>query len=147
RALQALQLHLPLAHALGLGARFQELEELSYKAIFPESYAQISHWHSKLDVQGQILIATARKKIEDAIARRPGLRRRIRGVEIQGRTKGMVSVFKKVFRKNKTRNQVLDLVGLRVIVTPTAAGSEGVGEEDEEHGEEDWRLFAGPPPP
>mmetsp|Transcript_33902 Transcript_33902/g.44720 ORF Transcript_33902/g.44720 Transcript_33902/m.44720 type:complete len:679 (-) Transcript_33902:322-2358(-) len=117
-ALEALQLYLPVAHAMGLGSKFVELEEQSYRAIFPDSYSAIAHWHSKVDIQGQILVANAKSMIIKRLKEYPELRRQIESIEIQGRTKTMVSVFKKVFRKNKSKNQVLDMVGLRVIITP-----------------------------
>lgn len=46
----ALQLYVPVSNALGLGSSFRELEELGYKALFPQTYSNLALWHG--DVSG-----------------------------------------------------------------------------------------------
>ena len=43
--------------------------------------------------------------------------------EVTGRAKGITSTFRKVFRQNKSQNEIADLAGLRIIVHKTAAFS------------------------
>ena len=40
-----LQLYVPVSNALGLGSSFLELEELGYKALFPQTYSNMALWH------------------------------------------------------------------------------------------------------
>jgi hypothetical protein len=41
---QRLQVLSPLAHALGAGKVLWELEDLAFRALFPESYAAVEAW-------------------------------------------------------------------------------------------------------
>lgn len=56
RALEALQLSVPVSHALGLGSEFTELEELSFKALFPDTYGKFSVWHRRFMDNGQLAL-------------------------------------------------------------------------------------------
>ena len=49
------QLYVPVAHALGLGSKLKEMEELSYKALFPESYDKFAIWHKNFADMGQVV--------------------------------------------------------------------------------------------
>lgn len=55
-ALEALQLYVPVASALGLGARLREMEELSYRALFPDSYDRFFAWHREFSGLGQLAL-------------------------------------------------------------------------------------------
>lgn len=39
------QIYVPVSNALGLGSSFRELEELGYKALFPQTYSNMALWH------------------------------------------------------------------------------------------------------
>lgn len=55
-ALESLQLYVPVAHALGLGSRLREMEELSYRALFPDSYDRFFAWHRDFADLGQLAL-------------------------------------------------------------------------------------------
>jgi len=42
------QVYSPLAHALGVGKWLWELEDLSFRALFPDSYADLEQWQLDL---------------------------------------------------------------------------------------------------
>ncbi|GAB5030607.1 gtp pyrophosphokinase [Nannochloropsis oceanica] len=124
-ALESLQLYVPVASALGLGPRLKEMEELSYRALFPESYERFASWHKNFADMGQVALLVARKQIASHIeADIHGLRQYLKGYEIHGRVKSVVSAFKKVYRKDKLPEELHDMLGLRVVLTP-ALGSTG----------------------
>ena len=118
-ALESLQLYVPVASALGLGPRLKEMEELSYHALFPESYERFASWHKNFADMGQVALLVARKRIAAHIeADVHGLRQYLKGYEIHGRVKSVVSAFKKVYRKDKVPEELHDMLGLRVVLTP-----------------------------
>lgn len=41
----AVQIYVPVSNALGLGSSFRELEELGYRALFPQTYSNMALWH------------------------------------------------------------------------------------------------------
>ena len=55
-ALESLQLYVPVASALGLGGRLREMEELSYRALFPDSYDRFFAWHREFSGLGQLAL-------------------------------------------------------------------------------------------
>jgi hypothetical protein len=59
-ALEALQLYVPVASALGLGPRLREMEELSYRALFPDSYDRFFAWHRDFADLGQLALLRVR---------------------------------------------------------------------------------------
>ena len=127
-ALESLQLYVPVASALGLGSRLKEMEELSYKALFPESYERFASWHKDFLDMGQVALLMARKRIAAHIeADVAGLRQYLDGYEIHGRVKSVVSAFKKVYRKDKLPEELHDMLGLRIILTPTLRSSTSRG--------------------
>ena len=121
-ALESLQLYVPVAHALGLGSRLKEMEELSYKALFPESYDRFDSWHKNFADLGQVALLVARERIAAQIEGFEGLRRHLEGYEIHGRVKSVVSAFKKVYRKDKLPEELHDMLGLRIILRPALVG-------------------------
>lgn len=62
--IESLQLYVPVAHALGLGSRLRDMEELSYRALFPDSYDRFFAWHRDFAGLGQraLLRVRGRKK-------------------------------------------------------------------------------------
>ena len=115
------QLYVPVAHALGLGSRLKEMEELSYKALFPESYDKFAIWHKNFADMGQVALLVARDRISHSIESHPDIRQHLESYEIQGRVKSVVSAFKKVFRKDKLPEELHDMLGLRIILRVRAA--------------------------
>lgn len=60
-ALESLQLYVPVASALGLGSRLREMEELSYRALFPDSYDRFFAWHRDFAGLGQLALLRVRR--------------------------------------------------------------------------------------
>ncbi|CAM9117232.1 unnamed protein product [Choristocarpus tenellus] len=79
----------------------------------------LSVWHQRVGRQGHVIVAQVKEDILRALNCRQDLSCHVQGYDIQGRTKGLVSTFRKVFRQNKRADEVHDLVGLRIVVTPS----------------------------
>ena len=110
-ARETLDLYAPLAHRLGMYRIKAELEDLSYRYIEPEKYAIISKQikeHKLLKEEG---LNGMEKRIEEIL-----LANHVSKFEIKGRVKNIYSVAKKMEEKNKTFDQIYDLLALRILV-------------------------------
>ena len=47
---------MPVANALGLGSSLKEVEELSYRALFPDSYDRFAAWHRTFTDAAQVAL-------------------------------------------------------------------------------------------
>ena len=45
-----MEVYAPLAHALGFGAAFEDLEALSYETLFSESLWRLKLWYQQIPV-------------------------------------------------------------------------------------------------
>jgi len=112
---ETLEIYAPIANRLGLNAIYQELEDLSFKNIYPRRYAVLSKAikaarGNRKEVVGKVLEAIKHKLGEAHIA-----------AEVTGREKHLFSIYTKMAEKTGTFSQVFDIYGFRVIVqdTPT----------------------------
>lgn len=110
-AQETLDLYAPLAHRLGMYRIKAELEDLSFKALEPEKYAEIakeiSFKKTERDEDVEKMISTVKGLLE---------KNHINHYGIKGRVKNIYSIYKKIITKNKTIDDIYDLLALRVIV-------------------------------
>ena len=110
-AKETLDLYAPLAHRLGMYRIKAELEDLSFKALEPEKYAEIakeiSFKKTERDEDVEKMISTVKGLLE---------KNHINHYDIKGRVKNIYSIYKKIITKNKTIDDIYDLLALRVIV-------------------------------
>ncbi|ACT49302.1 MULTISPECIES: bifunctional (p)ppGpp synthetase/guanosine-3',5'-bis(diphosphate) 3'-pyrophosphohydrolase [Methylovorus] len=109
-ARETLEIYAPIANRLGLNAIYQELEDLSFKHLYPMRYSVISK---------AILAARGNRKevvgkILDAIRERLG-EMHIEA-EVTGREKHLYSIYRKMTGKTVTFSQIYDIYGFRIIV-------------------------------
>lgn len=110
-AQETLDLYAPLAHRLGMYRIKAELEDLSFKALEPEKYAEIakeiSFKKTERDEDVEKMISTVKGLLE---------KNHINHYDIKGRVKNIYSIYKKIITKNKIIDDIYDLLALRVIV-------------------------------
>jgi len=114
--LECLQLYAPLAHAVGIGKLMWELEDLSFRTLFPSAYRSIELWHSTVWQTAAMILESAKEQLMSALLPNKKLLGLVAGYSIQGRTKNLFSTFKKILRDNKNKEEVLDVVAMRVII-------------------------------
>ena len=109
-ATETMNLYAPLANRLGVYSLKWELEDLSFKYLYPEEYRELVEGIDKkreerlkfIDlIMDQIKAELKKQKIE---------------AEITGRAKHLYSIYRKMKRDNLTLDQVYDLFALRIIV-------------------------------
>ena len=109
-AKETMDLYSPLANRLGLYSIKAELDDLSFKYLYPEEYREIVEGiNKKRDERLQFL-----DKIMDDI--RVALKKQRIDAEVTGRAKHFYSIYKKMKRDNSTLDQIYDLFAIRIIV-------------------------------
>jgi len=109
-ARETLEIYAPIANRLGLNAIYQELEDLSFKYLYPMRYRVINK--AIMAARGNRKEVVA--KILDAIKQR--LQEMNIDADVTGREKHLYSIYKKMTGKTVTFSQIYDIYGFRVIV-------------------------------
>jgi guanosine-3',5'-bis(diphosphate) 3'-pyrophosphohydrolase len=108
-ARETLDIYAPIAHRLGMGLIRNELEDLSFRYLEPESFLSLqkevtekapTHLAFLEDVQGMIRT----KLVEAGIP-----------ADVTSRVKGSYSLHRKIVRQERSLDQVYDLLAVRVI--------------------------------
>ena len=137
-ALETMQLYAPMAHALDAGPLCAELEDLALRALFPSSYRSLEKWLRGAGPADDAALERARRWVAEALAEDPGLMTLVggpAGVAVKARRKSLFSTMKKVLRDGRAREDVHDLLGMRVVVTPQP-GSPAYAEPDAAPGDD-----------
>ena len=129
-AIEAIQLYAPLAHAVGFGNAFAELETLAYAKLFPDSLRRLQRWYQQIWPDAERLAITCRGQLEAQLAAAPTLSGLLADVDIQQRVKSVPSTFRKLLRDQvgTSLETVRDIVGLRVILTPSDCAPDALSE-------------------
>ena len=109
-AKETMDLYAPLANRLGIYSLKWELEDLSFKYLYPNEYHDIVAGLDKKREERLEFINKIKKDIEEKI-KAEGIE-----VEITGRAKHLYSIYRKMIRDNKTLDQIYDLFALRILV-------------------------------
>ena len=110
-AKETLELYAPLAHRLGMYRIKAELEDLSLKYIYPEDYKEIANAIKDKKSERNEDIGLMINKIESLLKSH-----NLTNFDIKGRIKNIYSIYKKITSKNRTIDEIYDLLALRVIV-------------------------------
>lgn len=120
-AQETLSVYAPIAHRLGMNEIKCELEDLSFKYLEPEHYERIKELvqkrESERDNQVQLMI-TDIKEILDTYHI---------PYRIFGRSKHFYSIYKKMVKKNKRFEEILDLYAIRIVTDSVAHCYEVLG--------------------
>ncbi len=109
-AQETMDLYAPLANRLGMYSLKWELEDLSFKYLYPEEYREIVEG---LDRKREERLAFIEKIMEHI---KKELKAQHIEAEIKGRAKHLYSIYRKMKRDNCTLDQIYDLFALRIIV-------------------------------
>ena len=109
-AKETMEIYAPLANRLGLYSIKWELEDLSFKYLYPQEYHEL--------VEGINRKRDERLKFIEKIMAdiRVQLKKNHIEAEVTGRAKHLYSIYRKMKRDNKTLDQIYDLFALRILV-------------------------------
>ncbi len=110
KAQETLDIYAPLADRLGISKIKTELEDLCLRYLEPEAYYdlvdKIHRKQSEREDYVEKIVEEIKKKCDDA-----GIK-----CTVYGRPKHFFSIYKKMYNKNKTLDQIYDLFAVRVLV-------------------------------
>jgi GTP pyrophosphokinase len=109
-ARETMEIYAPIANRLGLNSIFQELEDLSFKHLYPKRYLVLSKALKVARGNRREVVS----KILEAIRQR--LKEQNINAQIQGREKHLYGIYQKMQAKALAFSQVLDIYGFRVQV-------------------------------
>lgn len=121
KALETLEVYAPIAHKLGIHVIKWELEDLSFKVLYPEEYYKIKELVSEKKKEreertneyvNQLSLALKEHNIK---------------AKIEGRYKHYYSIWQKMKEKNKNFDEIYDLIGIRAIVNDVKSCYTAVG--------------------
>jgi len=109
-ALETVDIYAPIAERLGLYGIKLELEELGFKALYPQRYRVIERELKRARGNQKQFVGKIAEALRTAIARS--------GVQatIEGREKHLYSVYKKMRKKRVPLNEIVDVYGFRIVV-------------------------------
>ncbi|HBM81958.1 MAG: bifunctional (p)ppGpp synthetase/guanosine-3',5'-bis(diphosphate) 3'-pyrophosphohydrolase [Clostridiales bacterium] len=109
-AQETLEIYAPIAHRLGISKIKWELEDLSLRYLHPKEYYElvekVAQKRNEREKSIDRIVTTLKEKLSTA-----GIK-----ADIDGRPKHFYSIYKKMVFKNKTFEQIFDLLAVRIIV-------------------------------
>jgi guanosine-3',5'-bis(diphosphate) 3'-pyrophosphohydrolase len=109
-ARETMEIYAPIANRLGLNNIYHELQDLSFRYLFPTRYRVLANATKAARGNRREMVS----KILDAIKQR--LKTSGLDAEVSGREKQLYSIYTKMAEKHLTFSEVLDIYGFRVIV-------------------------------
>jgi GTP pyrophosphokinase len=109
-AQETMDIYAPLANRLGLYNMKRDLEDLSFKYLWPDIYNQIDHWLDTHRLAEKQIIDKVVELIRGLLAANG-----IKG-HVYGRVKHMYSIYKKMQSQSLTLDEMHDIMAFRVIV-------------------------------
>ncbi|KAF8097351.1 hypothetical protein N665_0290s0010 [Sinapis alba] len=117
-SLQVLKIYSPLAHAVGANHLSLELEDISFRYLFPCSYIYLDSWLRSHENGSKPLIDVYKEQLHRSLKGDLVLAGMVDDVYVKGRYKSRYSMMKKVLRDGRKPEEVNDVLGLRVILMP-----------------------------
>jgi len=114
-ARETLEIYAPIANRLGLNSIYHELEDLSYKHLYPDRYRVLAKAvkaarGNRREVVSKVM-ETIKRKLKSADV----------DAQVNGREKHLYSIYRKMREKHLTFAQVQDVFAFRIIVNDVAA--------------------------
>ena len=109
-SLETMHVYAPLAHRLGMQRIKQEFENLALSYLDPIGYREVQGDIDRKFGMNRDFIAQTRKTIEQKV-RESGI-----DCTLEGRVKSVYSVYRKMFRQNKSFDEIYDFYAIRIIV-------------------------------
>ncbi len=114
-ALESLEIYASIANRLGMAEMKGELEDLSFKYVYPKEYERVKKIRDEKIKGKKQYLKDIIKKTEKAFKEA-----NVKTISIYGRSKRLYSLYKKLLRKENSVAKIYDLVAIRVIVSNIA---------------------------
>lgn len=109
-ARETLDIYAPLAHRLGIWRLKWELEDLSFKYLYPDDYRSLSRSIAARRTEREAAVAVVIERMKERLSQE-GIE-----AEVTGRAKNLYSIYRKMKTEGKELSEIYDLIAVRVIV-------------------------------
>jgi len=113
-AQETLDIFAPLANRLGMGLLKWELEDLAFRALEPQAYKRIARLLEEKRSEREAFIEKYIARLKDLLAEQE------LNASVQGRVKHIVSIWRKMQRKNLEFHELFDVRAVRILVDSVA---------------------------
>jgi GTP pyrophosphokinase len=113
-AQETLDIFAPLANRLGMGLLKWELEDLAFRALEPQAYKRIAKLLEEKRSEREAFIEKLRGRLQDLLAEQDI------EANVQARVKHIVSIWRKMQRKNLEFHELFDVRAVRILVGSVA---------------------------
>ncbi len=110
KAMETIEIYAPIANRLGIASIKWELEDLSLQYIDPEGYEDLLKKVTEKSEKRKDYISHIVETINDKLHEQ-GME-----ADIKGRPKSLYSIYKKMYYKNRSFEQIYDMIAIRIIV-------------------------------
>lgn len=110
KARETLEIYAPLAHRLGMNSIKWELEDLSFKTLYPDVYREIERLVQERSSGREAYL----EKVKEILAKE--LKAAKIRCTITGRPKHYYSIYQKMILRGRDFEDIYDLIGIRVLV-------------------------------
>lgn len=107
---ECLTVYAPIAHRLGMSQVKSELEDISFRVLYPEEYNNIKMQIDQKKIEREDYIKKRMNDLDNL------MKSNDINAKICGRPKHFYSIFKKMKEKNCTVDDLFDLLAIRIIV-------------------------------
>ncbi|MCQ3811166.1 MAG: bifunctional (p)ppGpp synthetase/guanosine-3',5'-bis(diphosphate) 3'-pyrophosphohydrolase [Acidimicrobiia bacterium] len=109
-ARETIDIYAPLANRLGMQDMKLQLEDLAFAALHPKRYAEIDRMVATRAPERDLYLTQVLSSVEARLAEL-GI-----PAQVTGRPKHLWSIYEKMMTKDRSFDEIFDLVGIRVIV-------------------------------
>jgi len=109
KADETLKIYAPIAHRLGIYKIKEELEDLSFRFLYPDTYFDL-----KTKIEEKLRLGQNRLDEYAQIIKQELDNQKIKAM-VEGRSKHLYSIWDKMIRKGKTLDEIYDYIALRII--------------------------------
>ncbi|HEY5578399.1 MAG TPA: bifunctional (p)ppGpp synthetase/guanosine-3',5'-bis(diphosphate) 3'-pyrophosphohydrolase, partial [Acidimicrobiia bacterium] len=108
-ARESLEVYAPLAHRLGVQEIKHEMEDRSFRILYPKRYAEIEVLIDKRAPERDAYLAKVIDEVRRALAE-AGI-----AAEVTGRPKHFYSIYRKMISSGQAFDEIYDLIGIRIL--------------------------------
>jgi guanosine-3',5'-bis(diphosphate) 3'-pyrophosphohydrolase len=120
-SMETLEVYAPIAHRLGIYQLKSELENLSFKYLYPKEYEKIKKMFDGKIEERKTLVDGAIKIVNKK------LRELKISADVSGRIKTYYSAYNKIIKQNRKFEDIYDIIAIRIIVNDVKSCYEVLG--------------------
>lgn len=110
-ATEAMEIYAPLANRLGIGAIKWEMEDLAFRFLHPDEYKAIAKGLKAKRLDRDRYVSLIVDKLKQQLSEN-----NILNCSVNGRSKHIHSIYRKMIRKNILLNEIYDATAVRIMV-------------------------------